>query len=124
LPVDALRERAWQAMQPVYLRRLAELTDRFFAASGTGRADAALPGVARAAVEGRIETLLVDADRVVPGRVKHDDGRIVPGELEHPATDDLLDVLGELTLEAGGEVVVVPGDRMPSDTGAAAIFRY
>lgn len=44
--------------------------------------------------------------------------------LEDPDVDDLLDDLGEHVLKADGEVIIVPSDRMPSDTGLAAIFRF
>jgi hypothetical protein len=45
-------------------------------------------------------------------------------DINDPDVDDILDDLAELTLKAGGEVVVVPGERMPTDTGVAAIYRY
>jgi hypothetical protein len=38
--------------------------------------------------------------------------------------DDLLDDLGERALKAGGEVVVVPVERMPTQTCIAAIYRF
>jgi hypothetical protein len=38
--------------------------------------------------------------------------------------DDLLDDLGERALKAGGEVVIVPAERMPTDTGVAAVYRF
>jgi hypothetical protein len=38
--------------------------------------------------------------------------------------DDLLDDLSEKVLEKGGQVVVVPAERMPTKEGAAAIYRY
>jgi hypothetical protein len=38
--------------------------------------------------------------------------------------DDLLDDLAEQTLRTGGEVVIVPGERMPTDTGIAAVRRF
>ena len=74
--------------------------------------------------DGRVGVLLVDADKVVPGRVDRDRGG--PGRLglDDPATDDLLDDLAELALKTGGEVVVVPSDRMPTDTGLAAVYRF
>ena len=36
----------------------------------------------------------------------------------------MLDDLAELVLNTGGEVVVVPTDRMPTDTGVAAVYRF
>jgi hypothetical protein len=32
--------------------------------------------------------------------------------------------LGQLVLKMGGQVIIVPSDRMPADTGLAAIYRY
>jgi hypothetical protein len=36
----------------------------------------------------------------------------------------MLDDLAELVLAKGGEVVVVPTERMPAESGLAAIFRF
>jgi hypothetical protein len=44
--------------------------------------------------------------------------------LAHPEVDDLLDDLGELALKKGGQVVIVPQERMPTKTGIAAIYRF
>jgi hypothetical protein len=38
--------------------------------------------------------------------------------------DDLLDDMGELVIKMGGQVMVLPAEKMPSETGLAAIFRY
>ena len=40
------------------------------------------------------------------------------------SVDDMLDDLAELVLTKGGEVVVVPSERMPTDSGLAAICRF
>jgi hypothetical protein len=36
----------------------------------------------------------------------------------------VIDDLAEMVLRTGGEVVVVPKERMPTDTGLAATFRH
>jgi hypothetical protein len=36
----------------------------------------------------------------------------------------LLDDFAELTLKMGGEVWIVPAEQLPSQSGAAAIYRY
>jgi hypothetical protein len=36
----------------------------------------------------------------------------------------VLDDLGMLALKMGGQVVIVPTERMPTKTGLAAIYRY
>lgn len=45
-------------------------------------------------------------------------------ELAHPDVDDVLDDLVELVYNAQGHVVALPKERMPGDTGAAAILRF
>ncbi len=44
--------------------------------------------------------------------------------MTNPKVDDLLDDLGELVTKMGGHVMVLPTNKMPSETGLAAIFRY
>jgi len=41
-----------------------------------------------------------------------------------PGVFDVLDDLAEAALRSGGEVIVLEAARMPSRTGAAAVFRY
>ncbi len=83
-----------------------------------------ISAVALAAIGGRVRTLLVDADRIVPGAVDPGHRARDARQLDDPHTDDVVDDLAELTLRMGGEVVVAPSDRMPSETGVAAIFRF
>ena len=124
LGIDGLRERAWQLVAPYYLERLQGLVAQFTAAKARGAAEDDLARVAEAAVAGRIGTLLIDADRCIRGRFDPTSGRIELAEGAAPLMDDLLDDLGELVLKTGGEVVVVPAERMPVRTGVAAIYRY
>lgn len=124
LSLDALRERAWQLQQPYYLERLAGLVETFGAATAKDQGTDILNDIAKAAVAGRIATLLIEADRIIPGNIDSASGEITVSELTHPETDDVLDDLGELVLKAGGEVVIVPVERMPTQSGAAAIYRF
>ena len=83
-----------------------------------------LSDVARAATEGRVATLLLEADRHIPGRIDADTGALVEARLDDPRIDDMLDDLGERVLRSGGEVVIVPADRMPTPSGLAATYRF
>ena len=124
MSLDTLRERAWQLVQPYYLARLAGLLDTYGAAAAKGQGSDALRDIAKAATAGRVETLLIEADRIIPGQINAANSKVTAGELADPEVDDLLDDLGELVLKAGGEVVMVPAERMPTTTGAAAIYRF
>ncbi|WP_333683690.1 baeRF3 domain-containing protein [Pontibaca methylaminivorans] len=124
VPADELRARAWRIILPRYLARLDGLVERFGTAQARQAGSVDLADIAREAVNGRIETLLVEADREIPGRFDNATGAIEFAPLEAPGVDDLLDDIGEHVLRTGGEVVIVPAESMPSDTGLAAIYRH
>ncbi len=124
LPIKGLRDRAWALVEPYYLARLAGLIEMFGVARSKGLGEADLSQVMRAATAGRVATLLIEADRHIPGRVDATTGAIEFGDLAHPDVDDLLDDLAELVLRKGGQVVIVPSERMPTQSGLAAIYRF
>ncbi len=124
MSLDALRERAWQVVQPHYLQRLAGLVESFSTAAANGRGADGLRAIAEAAVAGRVETLLIEAERLFPGRIDATSGAITTANLAHPDVDDVIDDLGEIVLRKRGEVIVVPAGRMPTNTGVAAIYRF
>ena len=124
MSAEQLRHAAWHAVEPTYLERLARLSDTFRQGVADQRATADLSDAARAAVAGRVSHLLLEAGRVRSGRLDPATGAIVDLVLDDPAVGDMLDDLAEAVLRTGGDVVVVPTERMPSDTGLAARFRY
>lgn len=124
LSIDELRARAWRLIEPWYLQRLARLTDAYHAARARHLADDDLAKVARAVIDGRVATLLVEAERQIPGRIDAQTGDIGRADLSEPDVDDLLDDIGELGMKNGAEVVIVPVARMPTRTGIAAVYRF
>jgi hypothetical protein len=122
--VDELRTLAWQVFEPVHQARVEELGGEFRESVAKDLGGDELPAVAEAAATGRVRTLLLEADRRVPGRLDADTGTIRPGQADDPAVDDLLDDLGELVRSRGGDVWVLPPEQMPTDRGVAAIYRY
>jgi hypothetical protein len=121
---DDLRQRAWEIALPEHQAKQAAWADSFAVARAKGLGSDELTEVARAAVAGRVATLLIEAERELPGRVDTDTGRIDPAELDNPRIDDVLDDLGALVEKMGGEVHVLSGERMPGSTGVAATFRH
>jgi hypothetical protein len=124
LSVEALRERAWHVVEPIYLAALAKLVDEFGQAQSKWLGTDDLTSIGEAAAAGRVATLLVQANHQIPGRIDRTTGRLVFDDLAHPRVDDLLDDVAEIVLKKGGNVVVVPADRMPTKSGAAAIYRF
>lgn len=124
LTPEALREQSWCAVEPVYLARLQGLIESYRTSYPHELGDSDVAKVARGAIAGRVATLLVDADRHVPGHLDLESGAIASDVLQHPDVDDLLDDIAQQVLAGGGQVVVVPSARMPTHTGLAAIYRF
>ena len=124
LTLDELRERAWRVLEPRYLQRLAGLVEQYTEARSKGFGTDLPEAAAEAACQSRIGTLLIEADRRIPGRIEAASGQFVPDPNPSPESDDFLDDLAELVLRRNGEVIVVPADRMPTNTGLAATFRF
>lgn len=124
LSVEELRVQAWRVMEPIYVQRLMGFVDQFHAARNVQRASADVSDVAASAVAGRVKVLLVEAERQVPGNIDLETGRVEMHDEASSVGDDLLDDIAEKVLRFGGEVVMVPPERMPADSGLAAIYRY
>ncbi len=121
---EELREQAWQVMEPQYRARLEKMGEQFEQAKASRLGLDDLEEVAKAAVAGRVGTLLLEAGRQIAGRVDAETGSIDRPENDQAEGGDLLDDLGELVRARGGEVAVIPAEQMPTQTGIAATCRY
>ncbi|TCO11081.1 baeRF3 domain-containing protein [Natronoflexus pectinivorans] len=120
-----LTKMAWEIMEPEYNHKLDNLVALFEQARIDGKGSDDYKEVAVAAVEGRVNTLIVEHDRIIPVRITNlVTGNTQKKDMSNPRVDDLLDDMGELVMKMGGKVMVLPKDKMPSETGLAAIFRY
>lgn len=119
---DQLLAEAWKKIEPHYIKRLEGLVDRYHAAKARDHATDQLTDIAQGAVAGRIDLLLVEADRAVRGKVDPMSGKVTWGNESDVGYDDVLDDLMEASFRTGAEVIVVPAERMPTDSGAAAVF--
>jgi hypothetical protein len=124
LSLDELRRQAWELVQPHYLARLAGLVESFGLENSRGKGSDEVTTVARAAADGRVAMLLLEADRKLPGIIDPETGAMQVDGLAPAETSDVLDDVAEAVIRAGGEVVIVPAERMPTGTGLAATFRF
>ncbi|PAY16123.1 hypothetical protein CKO51_28380 [Rhodopirellula sp. SM50] len=60
----------------------------------------------------------------MPGVLDRNTGAVSTSKATTPHVDDMLDDLAELVLSKGGEVIIVPKERMPTNSGLAAIYRF
>lgn len=125
LSVEQLNAMAWQVMEPEYTNKLDRIVNQFHQAKAHAKGSDDMDDIAVAAVEGRVDTLLVEADRLIAARITNlISGNIQRRDLENPKIDDLLDDMSELVTKMGGQVMILPPEKMPSESGLAAIFRY
>lgn len=120
-----LAEMAWEIMQPNYLMKLKEITQQFEQAKGNSNGSDNIEEVAKAVAAGRVETLLLEQNRTISGKIiDANSGAIEFGDLNNPEIGDLLDDIAEMATKKGTEVVVIPEDNIPTQSGLAATFRY
>jgi hypothetical protein len=78
-----------------------------------------LDDIGAAAVAGRVRRLWLNGDRPLCGHADPATGRILQGAQD----DDGLEALAEIVLSHAGEVRIVGGRALPSESGAAAELR-
>jgi len=122
--IEELRSLAWQAVEPQYQARMAELGKDFERARANAVGSGDLTEVAQATASGRVATLLIEADRQIAGRLDGVTGKVELANLSDPHIDDLLDDLGEMVTKMNGKVLVIPAKLMPTRTGLAATYRF
>lgn len=67
-----------------------------------------------------MDTLLVNLDKTIPGRIEPGNDRL----LVENGAGDMLNDLAVLALKQKAKVFVVPKEKMDLETGVKSIFRY
>ena len=124
LSMDRIKEEAWKIIEPYYRRQIDRVLEEFGRARATQQGSEDVNEVAQAAAFARDGTLLVDADKHIGGRIDPTNGRIEYGDMAKADFDDLLDDIAERVMKTGGQVLVMPADQMPTQSGVAAIYRF
>ncbi len=124
---ERIHEAAWPHAEEAALEKVDEALELWERAYGQGKGEMDLANVARLALAGRIRLLLSERDRRVWGTLDRDTGAL---EVLREGGDDpgdhaveLLDELAEMVILRGGNALVLSPERMPTDTGAAAVLR-
>jgi len=119
---EELQRHAWALVEREMRRGASTAIERYHALRGTGRTVGTLEDVLRAAIEGRVETLLVDESACT--RESRNHGRSVLRLGSPPMMGERLESAVVTTLGRDGAVFVVPDLEMPEPSPAAAILRY
>jgi hypothetical protein len=124
LEIDELMVKALEIIKPINVEKIRNLVESYEKAQAESLGSSELAQVCKAAYDGRVETILIEENRIVPGRIDCDTGAVKYGAIGDPDCDDILDDLAELILMRKGDVLILPKEEMPSTTGVSAIFRY
>lgn len=120
---DELKKGVWTVLEPLYIDRTEKLVERYEHARAKSLGTDDIAKIAKATVESRIDTILIEAERIIKGKIL-EDGKLLKVDEDELTHEDVLDDIAEAVYRSGGEVVVIPRERMPSTTGAASIYRY
>lgn len=124
LEPDDLFSKVLAIIEPINLKKMQSLAESFKNAQAKSLGSSDIAQVAKAAFDSRIETVLIEEDRIVPGKIDENNGAVESCAIDSPDCGDILDDIAELTLMRKGDVWILPKDKMPCTTGISAIFRF
>ncbi|ACF10527.1 conserved hypothetical protein [Chlorobaculum parvum NCIB 8327] len=124
LDLEAVRQKAWKVMEPYREQKIDQMIARFREAEGKNLGSDNPYAIATAAVAGNVSLLLLDGRKFWPGQIDPASGDILLDEASQASGRDVLEEMGAAVLARGGEVIVLLPERMPTESGAAAIFRH
>ncbi len=124
MDLDEIKDEVLSIIEPIHQTKIKELIDTYHQAEAGSLGSSKVAKIASAAFDGRVDTVLIEENRIVGGKIDMETGEIKFGSIESPDLDDILDDIAELVLMRKGDVFILSKDDMPSDTGVCAIFRY
>lgn len=97
------------------------LLDRFHVANNELLAHTNLGDILRDCLDGKVDTIGIERQRIVPGSLQIDDRKI---QSDPDSQTDVLNELARLAYQQGGKIIVLEPRDMPSDTGAFTVNRF
>jgi hypothetical protein len=122
--ISQLYQKARQVMEDYFNQPLDQALTIFANQSATPLTSTEPAEVIPAAFYGRISHLFVARGEHLWGRFNEADGQISVDQESDNQSQDLLDEAVVKTIQASGEVFVLPVEQMPADSSLAAVFRY
>jgi hypothetical protein len=121
---DELHAKAWQLIKPQFLKSQKEAMSAYISMQKNDRTSHDIRTIIPAAMNGRIETLLVANDILQWGRFNPQTQQVTIHKKKVPQDEDLLDLAVVQTLMHKGTAFSMHLKSMPNHVSAAAVFRY
>ncbi len=119
-----LADRARRVLDDVYAAEVRATGETYAQRASQRRASSDIADVARAATYGLVDTVLVDIDEVVPGRVDEESGAVDFDESDDAVNYGVVDEIARRVWLNGGKVLAVRRTDIPGNASVAAILRY
>ena len=121
-----LHSSAWKIVEPIFMRNQQEAIDRFNELHGqqNGLATSDLDTAVKAAIGGRVETLLVPLGVQRWGHYDPATDSVKFDAKSTPENEDMLNYAAVQTILNSGNVYAVPEEQFPNHGDIAAILRY
>jgi hypothetical protein len=124
LNAEQLHEKCWPIIRPHVEHQSRLTTARFQKFAGTGKTSDDIRQIVPAAVQGQIDSLMIDTRRPQWGSFDPQTNTVEVHESASPGDDDLADYAAVHTLLRRGTVFAVTADELPTAEPVAAIFRF
>ena len=117
---------AWEIVLPVFGQGRAKAFAQWEAIAGTDRVLEGISRILPAAMQGRVEYLLLAEGQTALGRFDPLTGTVEPADPEKETTDheDLFDLAAAHALQLGGEVFLADPAELPPGAACLALLRY
>jgi hypothetical protein len=121
---EELHARAWEIVEPRFLKEREEVISQYRQLAGTGRTSGEIREILPAAFQGRVDKLLVAVGIQVWGNFDSHSKEVRLSGEPGAGSQDLLDLAAVQTLLKGGKVFVVEPGEVPGESPIVALYRY
>ncbi|MFP4187579.1 MAG: hypothetical protein ACLFSU_05360 [Acholeplasmataceae bacterium] len=124
LTMPEIKKRVWDVIEPIYKQKIDYYQKSFEQAYANGLAAVDLQELVKRSAAGRIETLFVEENHMIPGTIDPVTQEITYQKITDPSVDDVLDDLAQRVFAHKGKVLVLAKEHMPRGSSVAGIYRY
>lgn len=123
---EELQEQAWRIVETYFQQETKKTVEQYQQLADTDKATDNVEEIVAAAVNGRVDKLLLSVENQIWGAFNPKDGKVIrsPEGQSKKYNLALLDFTAMNTLQNGGTVCALSQDEMPTDSPIAAVFRY
>jgi len=119
-----LQESSLRLLEPYFRQQENRLIREYKLAKLARRTSSDLAAIVRYAILGQVEHLFINDRMHLWGKIDIQSGRFFYYNRQlDTIDDDVLDDLAEMVIQQGGQVTVLPSERMPDSFAAAAILK-